>query len=503
MSEGQNKRVVKKNINSQKMHIKVSTEDKDMLSKNNNININLEATTKSKTKTKNTDAENMENQNKKEDINERISKLIEENEKLKVELYSIKSNIKTSAEEEISEINSLNKELSEIDKEQANLTKVNKNILGKLMNMEKEVSNRFSDKFKVSKIFLKQKKNVIKKNLDIELKSKDIQKMNTQKSINYNKKEIQKLNKLLENIEENGKLGDELKELNDQINELQKEIKELNEIKHEHNLCQKNKNILKTKLNVLANDLEFESKKSNMIKTEKKEPTKIKDVNMAMVYGKNVRNKSLQSSKNKYSSRVKIMNYKSYNFLVKEMNENKKSTDSLTIPHIDTKHHNLKTSGNVEYSNLSAYFRNQINYRIDDKTPKCFLFSDKEKEVLQKLVPNEYLNYYNEKFNTAENQITEIEDKFKQNDSIKNEILQSNYKNDALNLKIIQQNRIKADLEIDFSKNFKKISDLKRKINELNELIKKQEKLINKKDINNKKIIEKIEIKKKKKPIKE
>ena len=109
-----------------------------------------------------------------------------------------------------------------------------------------------------------------------------------------------------------------------------------------------------------------------MIKTEKKEPTKIKDVNMAMVYGKNVRNKSLQSSKNKYSSRVKIMNYKSYNFLVKEMNENKKSTDSLTIPHIDTKHHNLKTSGNVEYSNLSAYFRNQINYRINDKTPKCF-----------------------------------------------------------------------------------------------------------------------------------
>jgi hypothetical protein len=42
MSEGKNRRMVKKSKNSDTMNIKVSTRDKDLLSKDNEINLNID-----------------------------------------------------------------------------------------------------------------------------------------------------------------------------------------------------------------------------------------------------------------------------------------------------------------------------------------------------------------------------------------------------------------------------------------------------------------------------
>ena len=490
MSEGQNKRKVKKTKNNAIMNIKVSTQDKDILSKDNEINLNIEGTKKAKGK----NATLNSTVKKEEKIETRISNLIQQNEKLTKELDQIKSNIKIIEEKEISEIVSLNQEFSTKESEQVKLYKDNQVLLSNLKKIDEEVANRYADKFKISKLISKQKKMANVTNLDTEIKSKEIQAENIQKFINYNKKEVQKLKDLLEQYGENTeeKLSEELNELNAKINEIQIEIKRLNHIKLQHKHCQKQKYILQSKLNVVSNDLEFESKKSNMIETEKKEPTKIKNVNMSMEYGEKVRNKSLQNAKNKFSNKIKILNYKSYDYLINEFNENRKSKDNLTISYKnEDKSNNLKTSGNIENSALSSYFRD-VNHKIDTSTPKKYLFNEKEKEVLKKLIPNEYYNNINEKYKNAENQLTEIEDMFKDNDAIRNQLYYDNVRNEAVNLKLKEQIQIKTNLNIDYNKNHKKMTDLKKKIKELTDSMNIQESLLNKKNKRNKIIKKKI-----------
>lgn len=491
MSEGQNKRKVKKTKNNAIMNIKVSTQDKDILSKDNEINLNIEGTKKAKGK----NATLNSTVKKEEKIETRISNLIQQNEKLTKELDQIKSNIKIIEEKEISEIVSLNQEFSTKESEQVKLYKDNQVLLSNLKKIDEEVANRYADKFKISKLISKQKKMANVTNLDTEIKSKEIQAENIQKFINYNKKEVQKLKDLLEQYGENTeeKLSEELNELNAKINEIQIEIKRLNHIKLQHKHCQKQKYILQSKLNVVSNDLEFESKKSNMIETEKKEPTKIKNVNMSMEYGEKVRNKSLQNAKNKFSNKIKILNYKSYDYLINEFNENRKSKDNLTISYKnEDKSNNLKTSGNIENSALSSYFRD-VNHKIDTSTPKKYLFNEKEKEVLKKLIPNEYYNNINEKYKNAENQLTEIEDMFKDNDAIRNQLYYDNVRNEAVNLKLKEQIQIKTNLNIDYNKNHKKMTDLKKKIKELTDSMNIQESLLNKKNKRNKAIKKKID----------
>ena len=490
MSEGQNKRKVKKTKNNAIMNIKVSTQDKDILSKDNEINLNIEGTKKAKGK----NATLNSTVKKEEKIETRISNLIQQNEKLTKELDQIKSNIKIIEEKEISEIVSLNQEFSTKESEQVKLYKDNQVLLSNLKKIDEEVANRYADKFKISKLISKQKKMANVTNLDTEIKSKEIQAENIQKFINYNKKEVQKLKDLLEQYGENTeeKLSEELNELNAKINEIQIEIKRLNHIKLQHKHCQKQKYILQSKLNVVSNDLEFESKKSNMIETEKKEPTKIKNVNMSMEYGEKLRNKSLQNAKNKFSNKIKILNYKSYDYLINEFNENRKSKDNLTISYKnEDKSNNLKTSGNIENSALSSYFRD-VNHKIDTSTPKKYLFNEKEKEVLKKLIPNEYYNNINEKYKNAENQLTEIEDMFKDNDAIRNQLYYDNVRNEAVNLKLKEQIQIKTNLNIDYNKNHKKMADLKKKIKELTDSMNIQESLLNKKNKRNKIIKKKI-----------
>ena len=490
MSEGQNKRKVKKTKNNAIMNIKVSTQDKDILSKDNEINLNIEGTKKAKGK----NATLNSTVKKEEKIETRISNLIQQNEKLTKELDQIKSNIKIIEEKEISEIVSLNQEFSTKESEQVKLYKDNQVLLSNLKKIDEEVANRYADKFKISKLISKQKKMANVTNLDTEIKSKEIQAENIQKFINYNKKEVQKLKDLLEQYGENTeeKLSEELNELNSKINEIQIEIKRLNHIKLQHKHCQKQKYILQSKLNVVSNDLEFESKKSNMIETEKKEPTKIKNVNMSMEYGEKLRNKSLQNAKNKFNNKIKIFNYKSYDYLINEFNENRKSKDNLTISYKnEDKSNNLKTSGNIENSALSSYFRD-VNHKIDTSTPKKYLFNEKEKEVLKKLIPNEYYNNINEKYKNAENQLTEIEDMFKDNDAIRNQLYYDNVRNEAVNLKLKEQIQIKTNLNIDYNKNHKKMTDLKKKIKELTDSMNIQESLLNKKNKRNKIIKKKI-----------
>jgi hypothetical protein len=502
MSEGTNKRTVKKTKKGDTMNIKVSTKDNDILTKDNEINLNIEGQKKKKTTSKNSTIIKSPIKEESEDnIERRISKLIEKNKKCKQELDTIKSNIDTQNDTELSEILSLNEKLSALEKEQISKSNENKTLLDKLKKMEEEVSKRFSNKFKISKIIERQKKSENKRDINKEIKVKEKEKTIVQNDIKFNQKEIKKLNKLIEENKDGceQKLNTELQELNSKINILQKEIEELNKIKLKHKLCQQNEHKLKSKLNVLSSEYDFESKKGNMIETEpeKKEQTKIKNVNMTMVYGEKVRKQALSQVKNKYNSKIKLVNYKSYNFLLDELNYNKTIGEHVGSLYQNLQEKSLQTGENVEIPDFSTYLKNEISVRIDTKSPKNYLFSDKEKEVLKKLLPDRYYNNYNEKFNKVETELTEIEEKFKDNKNIKNEIYMDNIKCDEQNLKLKELGNIKANLTLSNSKNNKKIVELKKKIQMLNNDIKKEDKMVQKKEKINNIIRKKIETLKK------
>ena len=475
MSEGQNKRIVKKAKNSDTMNIKVSTRDKDKLTKDNEINLNIDGKNKNSVKKSKKDNSKKENF----DVDKRVSKLMEENEQFQEELESLKSTIKSISEEELNQILKLNKELSKLETDQINISKENQILLNKLKKMEEEVTNRFETKFKVSKVIERQKKieKENKRDLNKEIKLKDKENMNLQKFIKIYKKDLKMFNKL---IEENKKerneqqLTDELKGIKDKINALEKEIEELKNIKEEHRLCNKNNNQSKIKINVLLNEIEFETKKSNMIETEKKEPTKIRNINMAMEYGENVRKDLLKKTKNKYSSKIRLYNYKSYNFLLKEINDNKKM-ESKGSEYQKLRQKSLQTLGNADIPNFSSFLKNEISLRIDSKTPKKYLLLDQEKEILKKLLPNDYYNNINEKYNSVENEINEIEEKFKNNETIKNDLNMDTIKCQGINLKLKEMESRKANLYVTYINNNKKIVDLKKKIKLLKDDIEKQD----------------------------
>lgn len=483
MKEGENKRVVKKVNNNDTLNIKVSTQDKDVFLKDNEINLNIESTTKQKRKTTKLKSK-LNGINQDSDINIRISKLIEENESLESQLNELKSNMVIITDKEVAEIVALNKEMTKKENEQIKLHKQNINLLSKLQNMEKEVSERFANKWNASKVIAKHKKNIYKKDLNTEIKSKEGQQENIQKLINYNQKEIKKLNKLLEEANEE-KLTNELKEINDKIDEIKNDIKRLNKIKLEHKLCKKNINILKCSLNVANNELEFEFKKSNMMTLPKKEQTKISNPSISLIYGEKIRNKSLQNTKVKFSSKMKILKYKNFNFLTNEYKNN-------IIPHKSLIKSKLKTTENLDSCNILKYLNNEINCKIDTSTPKPYLFSESEKKVMQKLLPSEFFNHINEKYNQAENKLVQIEEKFKKNDKLKSEIDFENVKNGDINLQLKKNKIVRNDLNLDISKNNKKIVEIRNKIKEINDNIKRQDLNLYKKSIINEKIKEQI-----------
>ena len=371
MSESNNKRVVKK-TKTKKMSIKVSTEDKDSPMKNNSSGDKNAKSKGSKTDSKEPQEETLE---------QRVSKLLENNQNLKNELDNVKNQLKTEEEEGLKNLGSLNEEIDTLNKSQFKASKDNKNLLNKLKKMEEEVSKKFQDKFKISRVIEKQKSIARERDIDKEIKTQENEKNNVQ---------IDRLNKILEENQEEGekKLDQEYAGLKEKIAKIQKEVDDLNLIKFQHKYCSKNAYILKSKLNVLSVDYEFESKRKTMISSippkvekEKKEEEEIERIN----YGNVIRRKMLKSTKNKYDSRkVQTINHRSYNFLQSDINDKfKKKTNNSSDKNKETE---VEKTNKKEGHNI-------------------YLFTEAEKEVFKKLVPNDYFNNVNEKANQKETEL--------------------------------------------------------------------------------------------------
>ena len=464
MSDESNKRVVKK-TNTKKMSIKVSTEDKETPSVNN---LNKDKNNASKnTKSDSQVAE------KELDLETRYSQLLETNKNLEAEIQNMKNELKSESERTMSEVGSLNNKLDTLTKEEVNVCNENKSLLSKLKKMDKEISTKFTEKFKMSKLVekIKNANNIIDKNA--EKKSLENAKKNIQKDIKNNERDIERLNKILEDTEE-GPEGKNLEikynNLKEKIEKIQKEVNELNLIKLHHKNCPQNSSTLKSMLNVLNNDIEFETKRKSMISTEppkkEKSPKKKKNYisgNTRIQYGLKVENKLIKSTQMKYDSRqASYFNQKTFNRLKDEMKEienNKRSNSSEKLKKIDY--------------NPEKVANNKLK-----EPPKPYLFTEVEKEVFKNIMPNEYFNTLNEKYTQKENEMKEIEESTKPQKELKKQLYLHNLKCEEVILKQREIKMKKANLISKHTKNTKKLLDMKTRIKSLQQGIDREAKKV-------------------------
>jgi hypothetical protein len=254
---------------------------------------------------------------------------------------------------------------------------------------------------------------------------------------------------LEENKEKEGsKVEENYNEVKKNMESLQKEINDLNQIKFEHKNCIKNINILKNKLNVLFIDMEFEKKRLVMNSTvqPKKEMNSLNENSKRSDYGIKVRNNILQNTKNRYNFKdVELVNKKSYDFLKNEMNENDKKKFN--------KSQGKRIKKNLEEEKIGNNKKKDIQ--------NVYLFTEAEKEVFQKIVPNELFNNLNDKFNEKEIEVKKIEETFKEQKEQKKKLYLDNLKYDEINLKKKELRMKKTNLMSENIKNNKKINEMK------------------------------------------
>jgi hypothetical protein len=508
---GENKRIVKKGKNTEKsLNIKVSTEDKDQIGNNNKKTLkkNQSATLK----------------NVDQIIEEDID-VFEKTKNLEQELDNLKIEMNNTSQRAFRELEELNNKISELHQNEINLVSKKNNLMSRLKGIEQQVSEKFSSKFKISKILAKKKELEKKKDINTQIKSAEKQQKTAQKNIKYYEKEIQKLEALLEENKDGKEeeLNTKLTDFNKSINENLNRIKELNKMKKNHQFCDNAITNLNIKLNELKNEIEFQKKLLNMKESKDKkeadnivqresspnEPIIIKnkvDVNSnygkKVIFSEKIRDKSLKKANNKYSSKQMINRYKYYNYLTNELDDksmidnkiNIKNRNSLDNNINQTNRNQVKTMANAEQNSFSAYMKKEVPAKIKITKPKNYLISEKENKYISKLLPEDYVKKVTKKYGEIENQIKEIEGgKKKENKQLKSALDEDKIQIERLNVKNKEEEMKKIKNNDIFTKNKKKILDLKKQISELNENINKEKAMIKKKDKNIEYLSKKIE----------
>jgi hypothetical protein len=349
----------------------------------------------------------------------------------------------------------------------------------------------------------------MEKNFNFEVNLREKQKKAKKNFININEKEIEKLKKLLNqtNYKENEeKLSEDLEKLNNEITFKENELEELQKIKKEHEFCEKMISKLNLELNLLKDDIDLKTKIGNMNETEKiekKEPIKLEVINKTMEYGDKVRYRSLKVERNKYSSIEMVNQYKLYNNIVngyntsQNINKNtlRETINKTDIDDVNNNNNHLKSSADISHSlQYFQLFMKNKDSKLKISNPKNYLFSEKEKEAMNKLMTERLVTDMNERYNSIDSQIKNVEEeKKKEHKGIKIKIVNNDVKIKHLQLQIKEENIKRIEKNKKFVENNKKIKDLQNEIKKISENIKKEEKNYAKKVQRNETFKEKIE----------
>ena len=414
---------------------------------------------------------------------------------LESQLNNLNSKIIIEKQNCINEVSELNQKLSEAQKDISILTNNNSEFMNKLKKIHNIVNNRlkFAKIYQVKNEEIDNVEKEMKKNISIKEKEILIQNKNS-KTI---KKEIEKYQKLLSANDENQQLilNSELKELNEEIRSLQFEIRILKKILIEHKQCNIIKLNMITQKNILDSNYQFELKRKNMYLNNIENTTSLnQSQNLSSencrIYKANSNNineyndlfkEYMKLSKNKNKNATKknkayLSVNQSYNSTKNNNNLslNKKSKQKYKLNKLTLNRINKKLNLLNEDREKNTYqISNVINVSMDFNSNKpTYLFSKNEKEFLNQIIPENYLDAYIDRYNNLESQKIEIKEKFKENNDIKKEIMGKKEMIDFSTLQKKETSIITMSLKCKASKYKKIMMELNEKIKEINNQIK-------------------------------
>ena len=413
--------------------------------------------------------------------------------KMEEEVNSLKAELESSKVDYINELKEINSEIDVKNKELTKENKTNMALINQLKSMEKEFGKKYNKYMS---------KNLGKKKFQLKPNSNDIEKII---------KATEKEKKIMERIAENSKLekdrvenllnevdnglesdyNKEIEELKTKTNRKRNEIEKINKSLSSHERCNKEIQMLNNKVNILNIEIEYELKKSKMIKFQIEEKNR------------NIDNEILEenSGKNNYK-RETVKLYNGPNELVnRRMNygtEIKNEVIRKAPPPVRVNKSFFKYIENELYSPIKV--KKKTNKKLDgnprkdiksliDNAPltESNLFNKKEDEVIRKFLPENYFNRYKEMFDEKKREKEEIEKKFSENDEIKDQNELINYRIEASKMELIGIARKKENLMLKISKNNIKIREFESLVKDYKKYLNQQEILLKRLDKKNKK----------------
>ena len=412
-----------------------------------------------------------------------LDELKEKTSKLKEELNYLNYKYEKEQKGSIKDVEKYNEELKEKAQLVSEHSQENKRLMSKLKDIQEDVNERYSKA--MDKKFYKFVKNNNNNNertiedIKYDIYIRDEQISNARKIAEASKAEYEKLEDLLEDV--NNGLEEHIKfdieDLAQNIDKVNNKIRGLKIIKSQHKYCPKEIKNLKSKLSLLNNEIEFETKKNKMIMSyntlnnnsegEQEASEESEDYNFFD------KENDLVTNKVNYSLRVR-------NLILKRGTPKQEKISKSAFKYIQNEFDLIKQR--------SDRFRKR---RINGERVRLFdnisiternLFTERESEILKKIIPEEFLDKYNERFEKKKIEKDEIEQKFDENDDIKLDNKQIKLKIDAIALKVKEAEIIGTNLNIKFRKNKVKIDKLKNEIFKLQKNAKEQQGIINKLD---------------------
>ena len=501
-----------KKINSSKVDKNISTNDILNSSKN-----------KSSKNGKNTKSNNNKNQKKsigvnakKEEVKDHLTLLKEKTALLISNLNKIKLDVDIERNNSIQDSNILNEQIKEINNEINRLNVDNKYLTNVLYSFQKKLDTEINQNIihKSRHKSLGNEKIEDKLNKNIKLREKMI--LNSKKNLKLIKKE----KKLLENELKGNDAPDTKENLEKKLEEIKKikenkikEVEELKSMKNDHNkVCAKKLSELLRQYDVIKNEYEYEAKKAENKKldTEKIINKKNNIKKTSKILNNDNKNNDSNSEQNKSNKKNKIKISKTkniFNYYFKQINENKKRKENnlafkdiaflsddyinLNSPVKSVSNNNFNTSeSNNSIKIKKRLNNNNVNNNNNYESIRT-LFTKSEKNFLSKLIPDNCLDNYENKFNSLVSENLNIKTKINENLKLnninknnnllklENSELQNNVnmrKQTNLNLKRSEYNQKKREIieKIKFNQlNMKNIDNiLNKKNNDYNRLLK-------------------------------
>ena len=402
------------------------------------------------------------NQIEKEELPKEI-KLDYESLKKKTDEYNntiitIDQKIEDEKKLTVETLKEINKEIDGKNNEIDKLTNDNKLLFLDLRNIKNEVDKHFRV-ISLNKLTEKNLENQeIKLNKEIKIKEKEI--TNTIREMDIYKKEKEALEKILNNNDESKQftLIDELNNLKTTNEKKEKEIKEEKEKLKEHKQCFNKIKNLTNKLNLLRNEFEFEKKKTSL--SEYKARISNRKASEDLQY---INELSIEKSKQKYFGLAK----------------NKQDNLQLLTSPIWKELEKANKKELTDKFSKNKSMKEIINNKNDRE--KYGLFSPNEFKILSKLIPEDSLNTFKERYNQLEMEKSEVKDLFKENIPLKTSIQKSKNKIDraGISLKIKNRNEKKIN---NYSLNVKNVTnDIEKELKFINEQITKNKKILKRK----------------------